>query len=192
MPAKKPRQSAKNDNAALIAGAPPKSSTVFEVMSREVATVYPEMTLASAVGALVSQDIGHLPVVDREGILVGMLSKTDVVRELHLSGATRATQRPDRMKARGKKGVAYEPGNGFHLDDESSTTVADVMTGRVLSVRDDASISEACRLLVANRIHGMPVVNAAGKLVGFVSSIDVCDWVVKVCCRASTTKIAAN
>jgi CBS domain-containing protein len=165
-------------NVIAIDQRPAKKATVFEVMTREVATVYPEMTLASAVEALVSQDIGHLPVVDREGVLVGMLSKSDVVRELHLSGETRTEERPERMKAR-KKGVAYSPGPGFHVDNEPSTTVGDVMTGRVLSVRDETSLSEACRMMVGNRIHGMPVVDAKSKLVGFVSTIDVCDWVAR-------------
>lgn len=163
---------------ALVASSRPP--TVFEVMTREVATVYPEMTLAGAVEALVSQDIGHLPVIDSQGVLVGMLSKSDVVRELHLSGESRAVDNARTpMKARGKKGLAFTPGPGFHVDSEAVTTVADVMAPRVLSVRDDTPIGEACRMMVANRIHGLPVVDGKGKLVGFVSTLDVCDWVAQ-------------
>jgi CBS domain-containing protein len=156
-----------------------KVATVFEVMTREVATVFPTMTLAGAIEALVSQDIGHLPVVDDKGVLVGMLSKSDVVRELHLSGETRSVDNARTpMKARTKKGgMAWDPGEGFHVDGEQGTTVAEVMASRVLSIRDDMSITEACRMMVGNRIHGLPVVDAKAKLVGFISTLDVCDWV---------------
>lgn len=165
---------------AVAIVAPPKPATVFEVMSREVATVYPDMSLAAAVEALVSQDIGHLPVVDAEGTLVGMLSKSDVVRELHLSGESRAVDNARTpMKARGKKGLAWTPGPGFHVDSEQVTTVADVMAPRVLSVRDDTAIGEACRVMVSNRIHGLPVVDGKARLVGFVSTLDVCAWVAQ-------------
>jgi CBS domain-containing membrane protein len=157
-----------------------KPATVFEVMTREVATVYPEMTLAGAIEALVSQDISHLPVVGKGGTLVGMLSKSDVVRELHMSGESREIENAQaRPKARAKKGLAYTPGPGFHVDNEAGTSVSDVMTHKVLSVRENTPISEACRMLVANRIHGMPVIDAKGKLVGFISTMDVCDWVAR-------------
>lgn len=166
--------------AVAVVGLPAagKPATVFEVMTREVATVFPEMTLATAIEAMVSQDIGHLPVTDADGLLVGMLSKSDVVRELHSSG-DRLGPDTGRLTARGKKGLAYQAGPGFHLDTTPVTSVADVMTGKVLSVRDDTPITEACRMMVGNRIHGLPVVDAKGKLVGFISTLDVCDWVAR-------------
>jgi CBS domain-containing protein len=174
-------QTQKRRKPVLTVVVPPsqKETTVFEVMTREVATVYPSMTLAGAVEALVDQDIGHLPVVNEKGVLVGMLSKSDVVRELHMSGENRSLDNARTpMKARAKKGgMAYDPGQGFHVDDEQTTTVADVMAARVLSIRDDISITEACRMMVGNRIHGLPVVDSRGKLVGFISTLDVCDWV---------------
>lgn len=165
---------------SVVGSASPRQATVFEVMTREVATVFPSMTLAGAIEALVSQDIGHLPVVDEKGVLVGMLSKSDVVRELHLSGENRSVDTGNApMKARAKKGLAWYPGDGFHLDAEQGTTVGDVMAARVLSIRDDLAIAEACRMMVGNRIHGLPVTDAKGKLVGFISTLDICAWVAE-------------
>ncbi len=48
----------------------------------------------------------------------------------------------------------------------------DVMTTRVLSVPAGASIIQAARLMLHNRISGLPVVDAAGHLVGIVSEGD--------------------
>jgi CBS domain-containing protein len=49
---------------------------------------------------------------------------------------------------------------------------ADIMTGRVISVTPDASILECARLMLQHRISGLPVIDAAGNLVGIVSEGD--------------------
>src|SRR5215831_1733133 len=48
----------------------------------------------------------------------------------------------------------------------------DVMTPHVLSVAPDASISAAARLMLQNRISGLPVVDGSGNLVGMVTEGD--------------------
>jgi CBS domain-containing protein len=48
----------------------------------------------------------------------------------------------------------------------------DVMTSRVISVRPDASILEAMRLMLQHRISGLPVIDASGTLVGLVTEGD--------------------
>ena len=48
----------------------------------------------------------------------------------------------------------------------------DVMTPHVLSVAPDASISVAARLMLQNRISGLPVVDGSGNLVGMVTEGD--------------------
>src|SRR5215475_11993856 len=48
----------------------------------------------------------------------------------------------------------------------------DVMTRRVISVAPDASIREALRLMLANQISGLPVVDGSGRLVGIVTEGD--------------------
>lgn len=51
--------------------------------------------------------------------------------------------------------------------------VADVMTIDPIVVGIDASLEEAARLLHVNSITGLPVVDAAGALVGVISQTDV-------------------
>lgn len=48
----------------------------------------------------------------------------------------------------------------------------DIMTRRVISIPPDASIFEAARLMLQNRISGLPVVDSAGALVGVVTEGD--------------------
>jgi len=49
---------------------------------------------------------------------------------------------------------------------------SDVMTRQVISVAPDASILQAVQLMLQNRISGLPVVDAAGHLVGVVTEGD--------------------
>jgi CBS domain-containing protein len=48
----------------------------------------------------------------------------------------------------------------------------EVMTTGAATVRQDAALAEAARILVENRISGLPVVDANGKLVGIVTEHD--------------------
>ncbi len=48
----------------------------------------------------------------------------------------------------------------------------DVMTQRVISVQSDASVMEAVRLMLQNKISGLPVLDAGGMLVGIVTEGD--------------------
>jgi len=48
----------------------------------------------------------------------------------------------------------------------------DIMTPKVVSVSPDASILEAIRLMLENRISGLPVLDPQGKLVGVVTEGD--------------------
>lgn len=51
--------------------------------------------------------------------------------------------------------------------------VSDVMTSTVVSIKPDATVLEAARLLLGERISALPVVDAAGKLVGILSEGDL-------------------
>jgi CBS domain-containing protein len=57
--------------------------------------------------------------------------------------------------------------------DTKQLLVADVMTLDPVVVDIDASIEEARRLLNANSISGLPVVDGAGALVGVISQTDL-------------------
>lgn len=53
------------------------------------------------------------------------------------------------------------------------TTVADIMTRQVITVRPETDITEATRLLLDNHINGMPVVEADGRVVGIICQSDL-------------------
>ena len=50
--------------------------------------------------------------------------------------------------------------------------VGDVMTMGAATVRPDASLAQAAKLMIDHRISGLPVVDADGKLIGIVTEHD--------------------
>jgi len=59
------------------------------------------------------------------------------------------------------------------MDDLKGLRVADVMTLDPVTVTPDASVETAERLMHANRIHGLPVLDDDNRLVGVISQTDL-------------------
>ena len=51
--------------------------------------------------------------------------------------------------------------------------VGDFMTRRVISVAPETSLLDAARLMLQHNVSGLPVVNAAGQVVGIISEHDL-------------------
>lgn len=52
-------------------------------------------------------------------------------------------------------------------------TVGECMAVEPIVVRSEASLTEAVRLMDAHHVHGLPVIDAAGSLVGVISQTDL-------------------
>lgn len=120
-------------------------------MRRDPATVPVYSPLLEAVAIMVDRDVGHVPVVDGEGRVVGILSDRDV------------------------RTAIGDPVDALHqeLTELEEMKVSGVMTTEVLTVREDALLSEVARLFVDARVGAIPVVDADDRLVGLVSYVDV-------------------
>jgi len=55
----------------------------------------------------------------------------------------------------------------------AARTVGDVMALEPIVVKDNASLDEAVRIMDRGHVHGLPVVNAVGSLVGVISQTDL-------------------
>lgn len=63
-----------------------KSVDVSEAMTRDVVTVDPGTSLEEAARLLIRHQIGCLPVVGGDGVAVGLVTETDLLRAAYLSG----------------------------------------------------------------------------------------------------------
>ena len=81
--------------------------------------------------------------------------------------------------AAGISGVAVDGTLGESLNPARTYMAAEVMNREPVCAADTATMAEVIRLMDANQTSGLPVVNAAGDLVGFVSDGDVASYLGK-------------
>ena len=115
-----------------------------DLMSRDVVTIYPEDRVGYAARLMRDYDCGALPVVDREGRLVGMITDRDISMRL----------------------VANET-------DTHNTVVADCMTDGAFACHAEDSVRECMRQMSRHRIRRLPIINDWGHVVGIVSQGDL-------------------
>jgi len=123
-----------------------QSRTVGEVMTLNPISIAESASLAEAAGILDTRKITGLPVIDANGLLVGVLSQTDLVR-------ARANQHL----------VSNWPG----------LAVGQVMTKPALTIASTATLEEAAREMEESRVHRLVVIDAAATPIGIISTSDL-------------------
>ena len=148
---------------------------VARIMSRDVVSVTPDMSLESVMSLFAEQGFASAPVVDAEKQPIGMVSKTDLVVDRYQKGDTSEEEEPILRSGR----VAYPAGPGYHLH-ATPGTVGEVMTQGALTVAESASVADAAELMAVHQVHALPVVSAEKTLVGLVSALDILSWLARL------------
>jgi CBS domain-containing protein len=120
--------------------------TVKEILkdqNRSVVTVAQTASVAVAMGTLIENRIGCLPVLDKSGQLVGILSDKDILRAVNQQ-----------------------------IDSFQQLTVDDLMTSELIVGLIDDDINYIAGLMTKNRVRHIPIVTK-NKLIGVVSIGDV-------------------
>ena len=135
---------------------------VDEVMTKDVVTVAPDTPLRTAALKLAGSRISGLPVVDAAGELVGVISEADLlVKEQGAAHRQTRGRRPfDRRAAESER-----RGRG--------RVVADLMTSPARTIAPYRSVAVAAAEMLEHGINRLPVVDAAGELVGIVTRADL-------------------
>lgn len=131
-----------------------------QIMTRKVVSVTPEHTVLQAVNLMLSSHVSGLPVVDKAGAVVGIVSEGDFLRRSEI-GTPRKRNRL----------LSFIFGYGRAAEDyvrEHGRKVSEVMSLSPITIGEDAPLSEIVSVMERNRIKRVPVVRA-GKLVGIVS-----------------------
>jgi CBS domain-containing protein len=137
------------------------------IMTRNVVTAGPEDTVARVAALLAEHDISAVPVCDKDGKLLGMLSEGDL---MHPFGQENALRRAWwlGMLAEGTD-LAPEFLDYVRLDQRRAK---DLMKTDVVTASDRASAAEVADLLDKHKIKRVPILHD-GKLVGIVSRADL-------------------
>ncbi len=162
--------------AAPVAVRGPERAKVSALMTTQVLAVRPDVSLEALADLLLERGIGGAPVVDEAGRPVGVVSKTDLMREHLMAGDTGEVVTPGWHPRRGHFQVEME--RGFHAE-PAPASVADVMTPAALTLSEDAPVAEAAALMAFEGIHRVPVVAGDGRVAGIVTSLDVLRWLAQ-------------
>ena len=126
----------------------PAPVTVEKWMTTDVMTVQPDMPLDAVYRIMAIQDIRHMPVV-KEGELLGLVMKEDVMRELTRVQAEHPDQKVPQYPA-----------------------VTAAMTSPI-TIQATASVGSATALLLRHKASALAVVNEAGRLIGLITESDI-------------------
>ena len=130
---------------------------VADLMTGPLVTIGHDATIAEAWSIICARQVRHLPVLDTERRLIGMVTDHD----LRLVILARCLQEePDRL-ARTLGGLR----------------VNEIMTWAVITVRADADIREAARIMHEHKLGALPVADG-GRVVGMLTATDVIRAVV--------------
>jgi CBS domain-containing protein len=130
-----------------------------EIMSTPVVTVRPEATLKEVAELMATHRVSGLPVVDRFGHLVGIVSESDFLTRMEggeigpglvgLLARVRGTRQSGRAQ-----------------------TAVELMTSRVITATSEATVGALTHLMNAYDINRIPIVEE-GRLIGIVTRADI-------------------
>jgi CBS domain-containing protein len=143
---------------------------VGDVMTDQVVTVRDDTPFKEVVRLIREHGASALPVLDRAGRLVGIVSEADLLlKEEHATGGDSLTRLPWRGD--------HERGNGqppwIRRTKARGVTARDVMTSPVVTVTEGDAVALAARIMRENHVRRLPVMDAHGELVGIVSRSDL-------------------
>ncbi len=125
---------------------------VRERMTANPIVVHPETSFQEALQLLREKKIRRLPVVDKHGDLVGIVVEKDLLY------------------------ASPSPATSLNVYEAhyllSKLAIQDVMTKRVITVRDDCPLEEAARIMIDHKIGSLPIVHDK-KIVGIITETDV-------------------
>lgn len=133
---------------------------VRDLMTQEVITLFEEQTLPFADDVMKLRRIRHLPVIDEEGVLVGLVTHRDV------------------LKAQVSYVSFMQGGDKGSMNLE--IPARQVMTRDVWTVGPNTSAHEAGQLLCDHAFSCLPVVEPGRRLVGILTDRDFLKFALEV------------
>ena len=125
-----------------------------DVMTKDPMTLTAQATVGDAADLMHERDIRHVPIVDRQGALIGIVSDRDL-------GSL------DLGRLIGDAGIE---GLRAHL----ATSVVKVMTTEVITVGPEDGLDEVVDLMLESRVGAVPVVEEPSRrVIGIVSYVDM-------------------
>ena len=132
----------------------------LDVMARTVISVDPDATVLQAARQMLQHRLSGLPVIDKSGNLVGILSEGDFLRRRETQTERKHSRWLEFLMGPGKLAAEYTHSHG--------SKVAEVMTVDVCTVTEDTPLEDVVELMERRRIKRVPVVRGK-QVVGIIT-----------------------
>lgn len=132
--------------------------TVGDVMTSAVVTVHRLTPYKEIVRLLSEQRVSSLPVLADGWQVIGLVSETDLL-VMHDSAERRGRAAARRSRA--------------HRSRRPAHTAGELMTAPPVTIRPDATLSAAMRVMTTHHVTSLPVTGADHELIGIVSRRDL-------------------
>src|SRR5215475_13461502 len=131
-----------------------------DIMTPGVISADPDATVLQAARHMLQHHISGLPVIDKTGKLVGILSEGDFLRRRETGTDKKRSRWLEFLMGPGSMAAEYTRTHG--------SRIADVMTTKVQTVDEDAPLEQIVELMEKYRIKRVPVLRG-DKVVGIVT-----------------------
>lgn len=141
----------------------PADRRVADVMVRDVTVVQADTPLGQVAQVLLQRGVKAVPVVDRAGHVIGVITGGDLLTRGGL---------PLRLSLHAHLPPELTAQHVQVLED-SGRVAADIMTPQPVTVRQDARLTEVAAEMARRHLKRLPVTDAEGRLVGLISRIEI-------------------
>ncbi|MBI1226084.1 MAG: CBS domain-containing protein [Bacteroidetes bacterium] len=136
-----------------------RTTSIANIMTRDVFFLHPDDSMEQVDELFATHNIHHVPVIDNESHVVGIISKGDYLKTLH-----------------GFTLFKTEKNQAYNQAILRSLLVGEVMTKQVASLQPEDSVDVAAGYFRENLFHAIPVVDRQRKLVGILTTFDMLNF----------------
>lgn len=148
-----------------------------DIMTRPVISVKKEATIKDVAELLASCDFSGVPVVDQDDQVIGVLSETDIVKYSNQVNVIPFTSLTGWISPYTEINDIATIRKGIDLI--SRTRVEQVMSKKVFTLPEEASISEVIQAIIKRNINRVPIVDNQKRLTGIITRGDIMKYVAE-------------
>ncbi|NMD41852.1 MAG: CBS domain-containing protein [Firmicutes bacterium] len=145
--------------------------TAKEIMTAAVVCVEGQQTLQEALAIMAKYGISGLPVTGTDGVLVGIISNTDIINYAQKENVVPLFDLSGWISPHAEIKDLTSIKRGIDL--LAQTAVSRLMKRKVHTAREDTAMLAIARLMSRYQVNRVPIVDANGRLLGIVTRNDL-------------------
>ena len=137
---------------------------IKEIMTRDFRSIDPKDNVFDVLVQLFKTKISGLPIIDKQGKLMGMFTEKDALSYVL----------PSYIQKVGKFIYEENPKSiKKKFSELINIKVTEIMRKEVITTTEETTLCEAARIMMTERARRLPVVDLEGKVVGIVARCDI-------------------